>query len=330
MARVTRDDVARRAGTSTAVVSYVINDGPRPVAGPTRERVLAAMAELGYRPNALARGLSARRTNLLGLIVPDAAVPFFAQLAYAVEQAAAAADHLVLVGNTGFDAATEQRYVRAFDELSPAALILIETGDSRTVRDLVTGGGSRVVMLHRKVPGVSGVAVVSDNRKAGRLAARHLIDTHGHREIGCLTGADRRSPVRDRERGVLAAFVEAGLAAPDFLRCAYSRAEAYELIFGLLAKKSLPRALVVTTDEQALGVLAAADHAGVRVPEELAVVSIDGIHDGAYAHPPLTTVAQDVDRLAAEAVAAATEPAERAAGTITVPVTLTLRRSCGC
>ena len=75
MARVTRDDVARVAGTSTAVVSYVINDGPRPVAAATRARVLAAVEELGYRPNRVAQAMARRRTNLLGMVVPDARQP---------------------------------------------------------------------------------------------------------------------------------------------------------------------------------------------------------------------------------------------------------------
>ena len=78
MAKVTRDDVARLAGTSTAVVSYVINNGPRPVAPATRERVLAAIKELGYRPDRVAQAMASRRTDLIGLIVPDARQPFFA------------------------------------------------------------------------------------------------------------------------------------------------------------------------------------------------------------------------------------------------------------
>lgn len=328
MTRVTRDQVARLAGTSTAVVSYVINDGPRPVAPATRDRVLAAMAELDYRPNALARGLSARRTNLLGLIVPDATIPFFARLAHAVEQAAAAAGHLVLVGNTGFDGPTELSYLRAFEELSPAALILIDSGASRAVRDALDG--SRVVMLHRRVPGLTGFAVISDNRRAGAIAVRHLVEEHGHRRIDCLTGTDRRSPVRDREKGIETALTEAGIAVPEFLRCGYTRAEAYELTARLLAGKRKPAALVVTTDEQAIGVLAAAAHTRVRVPQDLAVMAIDGIPEGAYAQPALSTVALDVDRLAAEAVAAATAPTPRQPATVTVPVALQLRRSCGC
>src|SRR4051794_7921304 len=110
----TRDDVARLAGTSPAVVSYVLNDGPRPVSAPTRERVLAAVAELGYRPNRVARALRAKRTRAFGLIAPDASNPFFAALARAIEDAAYADGYTLLVGNSADDPEREASYVRTF------------------------------------------------------------------------------------------------------------------------------------------------------------------------------------------------------------------------
>lgn len=114
MAKVTRDDVARLAGTSTAVVSYVINNGPRPVAPATRERVLAAIKELGYRPDRVAQAMASRRTDLMGMIVPDARQPFFAEMAHAVEQAAAERGKMVLVGNSDYRDEREVHYLRAF------------------------------------------------------------------------------------------------------------------------------------------------------------------------------------------------------------------------
>src|SRR5687767_148436 len=96
----TARDVAKLAGTSNAVVSYVFNDGPRTVSPGTRERVLRAAKELDYKPNALARALSAGKTRSIGLIVPDIANPFFAELARAVEEAAAERGHLLLIGDS--------------------------------------------------------------------------------------------------------------------------------------------------------------------------------------------------------------------------------------
>src|SRR5438093_9927212 len=100
---VTRDDVARRAGVSVATVSYVLNGGPRGVSEEKRQRVLAAVAALGYRPNAIARSLRARRTWILGLVLPDSANPYFAALSHAVEEAAAARGYQVVVANAAED-----------------------------------------------------------------------------------------------------------------------------------------------------------------------------------------------------------------------------------
>src|SRR5579872_3433282 len=109
---VTRNDVARRAGTSTAVVSYVLNNGPKPVAAATRARVLRAVDELGYRPNAIARALRARRSNALGLVVSDIGNPFLGELSKAVEVAAFEQGYTVLLGNSIVDNEREVRYLR--------------------------------------------------------------------------------------------------------------------------------------------------------------------------------------------------------------------------
>ena len=111
---MTRDDVARRAGVSTAVVSYVLNDGPRPVSPEKRERVLRAIAELGYRRDAVAAALSSRRSRTLGLLLPDATNPFFADLAGRIEDAAFAKGYTVLIGNAAEDRAREARHLEAF------------------------------------------------------------------------------------------------------------------------------------------------------------------------------------------------------------------------
>ncbi|MEU0566995.1 LacI family DNA-binding transcriptional regulator [Nonomuraea sp. NPDC005983] len=319
--------MARLAGVSTAVVSYVLNEGPRPVAEATRRRVLDAVAELGYRPSALAKALRSQRTNLLGLVVPDCANPFFATLTKDVERAAFAAGLLTLVGNAAFDETTELAYLRAFLELDVAAVVLIDAVGTPPVRELLAGHAGRVVMLHRSLPGVRGISVVSDNRHGGRLAALHLLG-HGHRAVACLTGPDRLAPVRERERGWQEALEEAGPAAcGPLVRCDYSRDAAAEATLRLLDQAEPPTAIFATTDELALGALAAASSRGVPVPDRLAVVGMDGIPEAAHSHPPLTTVAQDVAGLAEQAVRAA---AGRLHEPVTLPVTLIPRRTCGC
>ncbi|MFD9241485.1 LacI family DNA-binding transcriptional regulator, partial [Streptomyces sp. NPDC059556] len=187
MAKVTRDDVARLAGTSTAVVSYVINNGPRPVAPATRERVLAAIKELGYRPDRVAQAMASRRTDLIGMIVPDARQPFFAEMAHAVEQAAAERGKMVLVGNSDYRDEREVHYLRAFLGMRVSGLILVSQGMSERAASEIEAWDARVVLLHERPEALDDVAVVTDDIGGAQLATRHLLE-HGHAYVACMGG----------------------------------------------------------------------------------------------------------------------------------------------
>ncbi|MFE4641242.1 LacI family DNA-binding transcriptional regulator, partial [Streptomyces sp. NPDC056730] len=187
MAKVTRDDVARLAGTSTAVVSYVINNGPRPVAPATRERVVAAIKELGYRPDRVAQAMASRRTDLIGVVVPDARQPFFAEMAHAVEQAAAERGKMVLVGNSDYRNEREVHYLRAFLGMRVSGLILVSQGPSERAAAEIEAWDARVVLLHERPEGIDDVAVVTDDIGGAQLATRHLLE-HGHPYVACLGG----------------------------------------------------------------------------------------------------------------------------------------------
>ncbi|MER6487963.1 LacI family DNA-binding transcriptional regulator, partial [Streptomyces virginiae] len=189
MAKVTRDDVARLAGTSTAVVSYVINNGPRPVAPATRERVLAAIKDLGYRPDRVAQAMASRRTDLIGMIVPDARQPFFAEMAHAVEQAAAERGKMVLVGNSDYRTEREVHYLRAFLGMRVSGLILVSQGMSEQAASEIEAWDARVVLLHERPEAIDDVAVVTDDIGGAQLATRHLLE-HGHEYVACIGGIE--------------------------------------------------------------------------------------------------------------------------------------------
>lgn len=213
MAKVTRDDVARLAGTSTAVVSYVINNGPRPVAPATRERVLAAIKELGYRPDRVAQAMASRRTDLIGMIVPDARQPFFAEMAHAVEQAAAERGKMVLVGNSDYLDDREVHYLRAFLGMRVAGLILVSQGPSERAAAEIDAWDARVVLLHERPEAIDDVAVVTDDIGGAQLATRHLLE-HGHAYVACLGGVESTpavgDPVADHVEGWRRAMLESG------------------------------------------------------------------------------------------------------------------------
>ncbi|HYH32534.1 MAG TPA: LacI family DNA-binding transcriptional regulator [Pseudonocardia sp.] len=330
---VTRAEVARRAGVSPAVVSYVLNSGPRPVAPATRARVEAAIAELGYRPNAMARALRGSGTRSIGLIVPDQVNPFFAELAHEVEDASFEHGYVLLVGSATEDPAREVSYLQTFLDRKVDAILLISV-HSRPDLAAVTAAGVPVVVLDR-IPAIDGVSTVTvDGSEGARTGVQHLIG-HGHRTVACIAGPPRLGSAEQRLAGWTAAVREAGLPHGHAMvvQEAFTAAGGYRAAHALLQRADRPSAVFVSTDVQALGLLSACSELGVDVPRDLAVVSFDGSEAGRYSAPALTSVAQPVEQLARRAVAHLLE-AVRDTGTApahdTLETRLVVRRSCGC
>ncbi|MEU2260972.1 LacI family DNA-binding transcriptional regulator [Streptomyces sp. NPDC019645] len=339
MAKVTRDDVARLAGTSTAVVSYVINNGPRPVAPATRERVLAAIKELGYRPDRVAQAMASRRTDLIGMIVPDARQPFFAEMAHAVERAAADRGKMVLVGNSDYRDEREVHYLRAFLGMRVAGLILVSQGPSERAAAEIEAWDARVVLLHERPEAIDDVAVVTDDIGGAQLATRHLLE-HGHPYVACLGGVEETpavgDPVADHVEGWRRAMLESGRSTEGRLFSApYNRYDAYRVALELLSGPDRPPAIFCATDDQAIGVLRAARELRIDVPGELAVAGFDDVKEAALTDPPLTTIASDRPAMARAAVDLVLDDGLRVVGSRRervkqFPSALIVRRSCGC
>lgn len=333
MTRVTRDDVARRAGTSPAVVSYVINNGPRPVAASTRARVEAAMEELGYRPNLVARALRSSRSNTIGLIIPDSTEAFFTELTHAVEQAAFAQGSLVLFGNTGFSPEVEQRYVDVLAGMQVDGLLLVraEVGAPRTAAPQRQRGVPVVYLNHRAPRGAGATSVVLANRDGGVQVGRHLVE-HGYRRIGCVTGSARSGPVADRARGWAEAVREAGLDAGDVLRTGLDRRSARTRIRDWLSRRDRPQAVMATADGLGQDVLSVAQELGLRVPGDLAVFGFGRTSAAAHTWPGLSTAGHPIPafgRAAVETLHTVQATGQRAADVV-LDVDLVRRASCGC
>ncbi|MDT9685197.1 LacI family DNA-binding transcriptional regulator [Streptomyces sp. TRM76323] len=339
MAKVTRDDVARLAGTSTAVVSYVINNGPRPVAPATRERVLAAIKELGYRPDRVAQAMASRRTDLIGMIVPDARQPFFAEMAHAVERAAADRGKMVLVGNSDYRDEREIHYLRAFLGMRVAGLILVSQGMSERAAQEIEAWDARVVLLHERPEALDDVAVVTDDIGGAQLATRHLLE-HGHAYVACLGGIESTpsvgDPVADHVEGWRRAMREAGRSIEGRLyQAAYDRYDAYETALKILSGPDRPPAIFCATDDQAIGVLRAARELRLDVPGDLAVAGFDDVKEAALTDPPLTTVSSDRPAMARAAVDLVLDDGLKVSGgrrerVKQFPSALVIRHSCGC
>lgn len=326
---VTRNDVAQYAGVSTAVVSYVVNEGPRRVAPETRDRVLEAIRVLGYRPNATARALRMGTTRTFGLITPDGGNPLFAELAKAIDKEAAARGYVVLQTSADGDPATEQSKIAELLIRRVSGLLLVAPTEDPDLSDAEIP----VIAINRVLPGVSSVRPYY--REGARRGVDHLIE-HGYRTIGLViggtgagSGSGGGSRVPERELGWRDALRHAGLEAGPIARTTFSRVGGYDAGRELLEATNRPTAIFASSDLQAVGVLRALHEAGLRVPEDIAVLAFDGTAETEYSWPPLSVVRQPLEQMAREAVSRLIE-GETAVETLTYPTELILRRSCGC
>jgi len=323
---VTRDDVARQAGVSTAVVSYVVNNGPKTVAPETAARVRRAIELLDYRPNPSAKALRKGSTDVLGLVLSDADNPFYSEFASAIGAEAFRRGRALMIGTARHDQETERHLVddllgRQVDGVIAASVLPHPEETYRRSRT------PPVVLLDAsaRVPGFA--AVGNDGNQGARLAVEHLVRVHGHRSVGLALGDWNGTD--PREAGWRQALREAGLPEGPVARVPWTRDGGYEAGRLLLDADEPPTAVFACSDLLAVGLLRAAHERGVDVPGALAVVSFDGTKEAEYSWPPLTSVRQPVEQMAEAAVSFALEP-RTPAPYAQFRCTLVVRRSCGC
>ncbi len=326
---VTRKDVARYAGVSTAVVSYVVNGGPKKVAPATEAKVQDAIRVLDYRPNAAARALKLGSSETLGLIVPDNSNPFFSLLAHAVEDAAAERGYALLLTNSDGNIAKERRNVRNLAARQVDGVLLASVLFQPDLEDLEKADIPWVLLNQdREVAGVNSIGV--DLLAGAQIAVEHLLG-HGHTNVGLAMGTNVGNDVDGRELGWLKALAEAGLPEGPIARSPFTRSGGYEAGKRLLAASNRPTAIFASSDMQAVGILRALHEAGVAVPGEIAVTSFDGSAEAEYTWPALTTVDQPVREMAAAAVEGILAARRKAAPQQQMfPTKLHVRQSCGC
>lgn len=285
-------DVAQRAGVSVSTVSHVINNS-RPVSDAYRQRVLQAMTELGYRPNALARSLRRQETSTLGLIVPDSANPFFAEIARAIEDASFAQNYSVFLCNSEGDLDKQRAYTDVLIEHRVAGIFFVAAGVSTELVNDLRRRRVPLVLVDREVPGSAVDCVLTDHAHGGRLAVEHLIEL-GHRRIGCISGDSELSPSADRLTGYRQALQNHDLPwDPELVQKGDFQFESgYRAAQALLKLADPPTAVFACNDLMAVGCMRAAAERGLTIPQTLSVVGFDDIRLASFTNPPLTTVAQ--------------------------------------
>lgn len=295
-------DVAAQAGVSTTTVSHVVN-GTRKVDAGTAARVEAAIRELGYRPNALARSMRRGRTHTVGIVLPDISNPFFGDLARSLEDHMYAAGYSAIICNSDGDSAKESGYLEVLLSKKVDGLLLVAASQpSEHLRHLVETGPPTVV-VDRELGELPVPQVLVDNHRGGYLAGRHLLEL-GHRDIAVIAGPSATGTSARRLEGFHHAIDEAGVPITEerIFRGDFRAASGRAAMEGWLQSSSPPTAVFAENDLMALGALSAAHAAGVEVPDAVSVVGFDGIAFGADVTPGLTTVAQSTNEVAATAI----------------------------
>ncbi|WP_129837917.1 LacI family DNA-binding transcriptional regulator [Streptomyces sp. RFCAC02] len=295
-------EVARQAGVSVGTVSNVINR-PHMVADETRERVQAAITELGYVRSESARQLRAGQSRIIALLVLDMGNPFFVDVATGAERVARAAKLGVMTCNSAQSPSEESDYLGLFAEQRVRGVLV--TPADMTGHNLADFRRHNIpfVLVDRVLPSAEGCSVSVDDVRGGTLAVRHLID-RGHTDVAYISGPMSLQQCQDRMEGAARALTDAGFAASALHHIEAARldvASGREAGARLLAMADRPSAVFCANDLLALGVLQALFAAGVRVPDEMALVGYDDIEFAAAAAVPLTSVRQPAVRMGRQA-----------------------------
>ena len=287
-------DVARAAGVSHQTVSRVLNDHPS-VRPETRERVQAAIAELGYRRNPFARALVTRRTHTIGVLAPASTLFGPASLVIAVEQAARQHGWYVsLASLSDFDQPSVAAAIDHFLGQQVDGLVVVAPVPSAVEACSAAALGIPTVMVATDADPADGFDVVAIDQEAGaRLAVRHLLRL-GHRGVAHLAGPADWLDAAARLRGWRVELAEAGLPGPAALVGDWSPESGYRIGQQLLAGSEIPTAVFAANDLMAIGLIRALVEAGVSVPGQVSVVGFDDIDATGFLLPPLTTVRQDL------------------------------------
>jgi LacI family transcriptional regulator len=290
-------DVAENAGVSTTTVSRYLNTRIELPAA-TAARIDAAIAELEYRPNVVARRLSTGRTEAIGLVTPEIREPFFAELASAVEDEAERHGYTIFISSTRSDRAREVASLnRLMDGHVDGLILMTNTPDDGALARLIAERRN-VVLIDEDVPGAAVPRVFVENERGAYLATRHLIEA-GHTAIAYVGGPVGLFSVEERLAGFVRAMDELGIPlrhelmrlgsfAPEFARSA---------VLGFLEEREPPTAIFASSDYLAIGAIRALRLAGLDVPRDMSLVGFDDMPLTELFDPPLTAIRQPIEAL---------------------------------
>ena len=287
---VTIKDIARKAGVSYATVSRALNNHPEVNEG-TRKRILKIAAEIGYQPNAIARGLVCKQTNTIGLLIPDITNPFYAEVARGIEDAANEVGYTILLCNSNWNEEREERYLNVLIQKQVDGLIIAESSEKHQSSLLETRLKSTVFIS--RINFANSTSVIIDNITGGRMAVEHLLNK-GHQRIAFIGGLEDISANQERLKGYKNALEAHNISInQNYIRNSnFKRESGHYVMKEILKINPKPTAVFAANDLLALGAIQAIKEQGMSIPGDVAVVGFDDIEFASLPEIQLTTVAQ--------------------------------------
>ena len=310
-------EVSRHAKVSPATVSRVLN-GTVPVAGDTKKRVLDAVKELNYQPNAFARGLVTNRSGGVGVVVNEISSPFYSGIVAGIEQVVEAADMHLIVSSGHADTKFERRAAEYLLQRRSDALILhlemLSDYELLSWLEQNLPADTPVVIVGRNVTELVGKCVYLDNERGGFLATRYLLD-QGHKHIAHIAGPMAMKDSRDRLQGYRRALEDAGLSYDEsyVVEADFTENGGQQAVQRLLDRDLELSAIFSANDQMAAGILHTLREHNLTVPDDISLVGYDDVYLARYLYPALTTIQQplhDMGRAAAHIALAALEQKE--------------------
>jgi LacI family transcriptional regulator len=290
-------EVSELAGVSLATVSRVMNNSAK-VSLKTREKVEAAMQQLGYRPNSIAQSLASSRSNSVGILVPELHGPFFGNMLSSIEEELRTANKHVIITAGHSDEEKERESIEFLITRQCDAMIVHVYAVSNEYLLELAAGPIPIVMIGRDLPQMAGRCFTIDNEYGGYLATRSLLE-QGHRSLAYLAGPLWKSDGKGRFAGHLRALDEYGLEFDEQLLAEGN----YQEASGRLGMERLLRAgkpfsgLVCGNDEMAAGAIVVAREEGLTIPDDLSVIGFDNVFFTRYMHPQLSTINYPIDAM---------------------------------
>jgi len=295
-------DVAKRAGVAPITVSRVINNSGY-ISQATRERVEAAVKELGYVPNTLARGLRSKQTRTLALVVTDITNPYFTLMARGVEDVAGSSNYSVVYCNTDESEAKEEKYANLLAQRQVDGALLVPSGGNVKTINFLLSNGIVVVALDRCVPGMEVDSVRCDSQDGAYRLIKLLISL-GHKRIATITGPKDVSTSIDRVTGYQRALREAGLIENELVYYgAFKQQSGYEFTKQAILLSPRPTAIFGANNFITIGIIQALHDLMLDVPGDVSVVGFDDLPEAMLMNPFLTVAKQpayEMGRVAAE------------------------------